>query len=45
MYYCNNFQQDKPDFIEPGVVGAEFTMGAEFSRIYGMSVSYSYSCL
>ena len=26
---------ENPDVIEPSVVGAEFTTGAEFSRIYG----------
>ena len=38
MYYCN--EQEKPDFIELGVVGAEFTKakGAEFSHIYGIDL-------
>ena len=33
-YYCNSIAR-KPNFIELNVVGAEFTNGAEFSRIYG----------
>ena len=31
-------EQENPDFIEPGVVGAEFTTGTEFSRIYGKAL-------
>ena len=30
----------KPNFIELNVVGAEFTNGAEFSRIYGIFIVF-----
>ena len=39
-----DFSKKKPDFIEPGVVGAEFTMGAEFSRIYGTFLHCFHIC-